>query len=151
MLVSRLGHVTRLCAAALIAAAAAVTGMAPGFGVGPAAAFSGGSFKACSEPNVLAYIQRRFTWTDDHVLRRGLAIEDITRAHENRRRAKAELRPIGRIYCHATAHMNDGRKRQMWYLIEEGMGFAGMRDNVEFCIDGLDPWKVYGAWCRSVR
>jgi len=31
------------------------------------------------------------------------------------------------------------------------MGFAGLRDNLEFCISGLDPFKVHGAWCRSVR
>jgi hypothetical protein len=47
--------------------------------------------------------------------------------------------------------MNDGRKRQIWWLIEGGQGFAGLGDNLEFCIAGLDPLKVHGAWCRSVR
>jgi hypothetical protein len=148
---SRLVRIKQLAASLLIGATVAASGMTPGFAIAPAAAFSGGSFKACTEPGVLNYIQRRFTWTDRHVLKRGLAIDAIHRAHENRRRPAAELRPIGRTYCHATAHMNDGRKRQIWYLIENGMGFAGYRDNVEFCIDGLDPWKVHGAWCRSVR
>ena len=151
MITSHLGRLKRFAAAALIAVAVTGTGAAPGLGVDAAQAFGGHRFDACTDPGVLAYIQRRFVWTDQHVLKRGLAIDAIYRAHENRRRPTAELRPIGRIYCHATAHMNDGRKRQMWYLIEAGMGYAGIGDNVEFCIDGLDPWKVHGAWCRSVR
>jgi hypothetical protein len=34
-------------------------------------AFSGGNFPACDAPQVLSYIQKRFVWTDRHVLKRG--------------------------------------------------------------------------------
>ena len=47
--------------------------------------------------------------------------------------------------------MNDGRSRTIWYMIELGQGFAGMGANVEYCISGLDSWRIYGAYCRSVR
>ncbi|MEQ8479937.1 MAG: hypothetical protein RIC18_04700 [Hoeflea sp.] len=117
----------------------------------PASAFSGGSFPTCDAPQVLNYIQKRFQWTDQVLLQRGLAIEDIERPHLNRSTYGQEYWSIPRLYCHGTAHMNDGRKRQIWWLIEGGQGFAGLRDNLEFCIAGLDPLKVHGAWCRSVR
>lgn len=117
----------------------------------PAAAFGGKSFPACDAPQVINYIQKRFVWTDRNVLKRGLAIESIERVHPNRSHTGQQYWSIPRLYCHGTAHMNDGRKRQIWWLVEGGMGFAGLGDNLEFCISGLDPLKVHGAWCRSVR
>ena len=117
----------------------------------PAAAFGGKNFPACDASQVLSHIQNRFVWTDRHVLKRGLAIESIERVHRNRSRDGHQYWSIPRLYCHGTAHMNDGHKRQIWWLIEGGMGFVGLGDNLEFCISGLDPLKVHGAWCRSVR
>lgn len=117
----------------------------------PAAAFSGGNFPACDAPQVLSYIQKRFVWTDRHLLKRGLAIESIERPHRHKNDYSLHNSSIPRLYCNGTAQMNDGHKRQIWWLIEGGMGFAGLRDNLEFCISGLDPFKVHGAWCRSVR
>ena len=119
----------------LIIAFAATLGVSLSSVASPALAFSGGNFPACDAPQVLSYIQNRFVWTDRLVLKRGLAIDHIE----------------PRLYCHGTAQMNDGHKRQIWWLIEGGMGFAGLGDNLEFCISGLDPLKVHGAWCRSVR
>lgn len=117
----------------------------------PAMAFSGGEFLACDTPEVLTDIQKRFEWTDRVLLKRGLAINHIDRPLRIRGRNEQASSSIPRIYCQGTARMNDGRKRPMWWLIEGGMGFAGLRDNLEFCISGLDPLKVHGAWCRSVR
>lgn len=137
--------------APLVAVAALATSFAGTAAVTPAKAFTGKNAASCSQQGVLDYMARRFVWTDEHVIQRGLRIEDITHTHENKYEPTTDTHLIGRRYCHATAWMNDGTKRQMWYLIEEGMGFAGIGNNVEFCISGLDPWHVYGAWCRSVR
>jgi len=117
----------------------------------PAAAFSGGNFPACDAPRVLSHIQNRFGWADRHVLKRGLAIETIDRVHSNRSHTGNQYWSIPRLYCHGTAYMNDGHKRQIWWLIEGGMGFVGLGDNLEYCVSGLDPLKIHGAWCRSVR
>jgi hypothetical protein len=57
----------------------------------PASAFSGGNFPACDAPQVLNYIQKRFHWTDRVLLKRGLAIESIERAH---RQPQPPWRPI---------------------------------------------------------
>lgn len=117
----------------------------------PAAAFTGGNFPACDAPQVLSYIQQRFVWTDTHLLKRGLAIESIEPSYRDNARYGLRDSSIPRLYCNGTARMNDGHERKIWWLIEGGMGFAGLRDNLEFCISGLDPFKVHGAWCRSVR
>jgi len=117
----------------------------------PAMAFTGGNFAACDAPQVLTYIQKRFTWTDRMLLKRGLAIDSIERPHAIRGRNMVASSSVPRLYCHGTARMNDGHDRPIWWLIEGGMGVAGLRDNLEFCISGLDPFKVHGAWCRSVR
>jgi hypothetical protein len=41
--------------------------------------------------------------------------------------------------------------RDIWYLIEIPMGFAGVGSNVEFCVAGFDRWNVYGGGCRVLR
>lgn len=60
---------------------------------------------------------------------------------------------VGRKFCHAKALMSDGRKRDLWYLLEKPWGFAGtpFLSGLEFCISGLDPWHVYGKNCSTVR
>jgi len=138
-------------AAIMISAGIVASSLLAGPAVTTAEAFSGGNFPACNEQRVLDYIKKRFVWTDEKLLKRGLRIEAIHRAHQNREQPITKTRTIGRLYCHGTAVMNDGGKRTIWYMIEADMGVASMRDNVEFCISGLDPWHVYGAWCRSVR
>ena len=59
--------------------------------------------------------------------------------------------PIGRRYCGATVALSDGHDRDIWYLIEEGQGFASIGDNVEFCVSGFDRWMVYNGRCRVLR
>jgi len=135
----------------LIIAIATTLGVSLSSYASPALAFGGSHFPACDAPQVLSHIQKRFVWNDRHVLKRGLAIESIDRAHRNRSRYGTEYWSIPRLYCHGTAHMNDGHKRQIWWLIEGGQGFVGLGDNLEYCVSGLDPLKVHGAWCRSVR
>ena len=59
--------------------------------------------------------------------------------------------PIGRRYCGAKVLLSDGQDRDIWYLIEEGQGFVGIGDNVEFCVSGFDRWYVYNGRCRILR
>ncbi|MEX3008250.1 hypothetical protein [Hoeflea sp. TYP-13] len=117
----------------------------------PAQAFGWGKYASCDSPAVLRVITRRFQIADRNVLHAGLAIEDIQDVHQNNYTPATETHLIARRYCHGSAMMSDGKKRSLWFLIESGQGFAGVGDNVEFCIAGLDPWHIYGAYCRSVR
>ena len=105
----------------------------------------------CGDSAVLGVIDRNFDYRDAHYLHAGLDIVDLRAAREVGYRPSDETHLIGRTYCEATAVMNDHRARPVWYLIESTMGFAGIGDNVEYCVAGLDPWHVYGAYCTSVR
>lgn len=106
---------------------------------------------ACSDSTVLGVIDHNFDYRNAHYLHAGLDIVDFHGAHELGYRPSDATHLIARTYCEATVVMNDNRPRPVWYLIESTMGFAGLGDNVEYCVAGLDPWHVYGAYCASVR
>ena len=109
--------------------------------------------RACDDPHVLSWIFDRFKTQAFNVHHRpDLFIRDIYAIHEHREQPfDGDYRPIARRYCGGTANMSDGHQRTIWYLIEDGMGLAGMGDNVEFCISGLDRWLVYNGGCRILR
>lgn len=56
-----------------------------------------------------------------------------------------------RTYCKATARMSNGENRSIWYIIENGQGFASIGRNVESCVEGFDKWYVYDGRCRVLR
>lgn len=109
----------------------------------------------CEAPGVMKHITRRFAHQAKHLHHRDeWRIDTISHIHQHRYLPQDahEARPIPRRYCHGTVHFNDGSQRKVWYLIEGGMGFAGFgRNEIEFCIDGLDPLNVYNSHCRVLR
>jgi hypothetical protein len=110
-----------------------------------------GDVPECGNAKVLQTIGKRFDHAAKHLHKRDIAIDGITRVHQHRFVDARERSPIARRYCGAVAQMSDGRRRTLWYLIEDGMGLAGFGDNVEFCLSGLDPLNAYGAHCRVLR
>lgn len=105
----------------------------------------------CGDARVLETIPKRFHHAAHNLFDRSFGIESIAKVHQHRLVKATERSPIARRYCGAVAHMSDGKARTMWYLIEDGMGLAGLGDNVEFCISGLDPIKAYGGRCRALK
>lgn len=106
----------------------------------------------CAERWVLNRITRNFA----HQVRNvpnlpNVAITDFHGIHEHRYLPSQEDRPIGRRYCGATVVLSDGGSRDIWYLIEEGQGYASIGNNVEFCVSGFDRWYVYNGRCRVLR
>lgn len=115
-------------------------------------AVSVGDPGVCANGKVLNRITHRFRHQVRHVPNLPqVDITDFYRIRENRYEPQGPRRPIERRYCHATAALSDGRQRDIWYLIERPMGFAGIGSNVEFCVDGFDRWKVYNGRCRVLR
>jgi hypothetical protein len=105
----------------------------------------------CGDPSVLNKISGRFAWADRNTWHRGLTITAIDLTRQRAYRPRNGNGTIGRRYCRARALLSNGRRPHVHYLIEEHQGFASISWNVEFCIDGLDRWRVYDGWCRTVR
>jgi capsid protein len=108
----------------------------------------------CGQSHVLNRIVNKFSYQVHHVP--GLpqvAIQDFSDVRQNRYEPSRdpELAAVARHYCRATAHLSDGDQRPVWYLVEEGQGFVGVGNNVEFCVAGFDRWRVYDGNCRSLR
>ncbi|WP_127523908.1 hypothetical protein [Mesorhizobium sp. Z1-4] len=107
---------------------------------------------ACADERVLTKISHRFRHQVRHVP--GLPQVEIvgySRLGQSRYRPSDDRHPIARRYCRGTADLSDGRRRNMWYLIESRMGFVGIGSNVEFCVAGFDRWHVYGGRCRVLH
>lgn len=136
---------------ATLAAGAAVFAAGKAEAADPAGVYVADS-GACGEAWVLNTISKRF----DHQVKNvphlpDVSIAEFRRIHQHRYMPAEERWPIGRRYCGATVDLSDGRHREIWYLIEEGQGFASIGDNVEFCVAGFDRWMVYNGRCRVLR
>ena len=107
----------------------------------------------CAHNAVLDRIAGRFRYQVNHVPHLAdVGIADFRKIRESRHEPKIDgKRPIERRYCHAKADLTDGRSRDVWYVIERPMGFAGIGSNVEFCVSGFDRWNVYDGRCRVLR
>lgn len=106
----------------------------------------------CAESWVLNKITHRFRHQVRHVPNLPqVDIIDFRGIRESRYQPASEEWPIGRRYCHARVALSNGHDRTIWYLIEEGQGFASIGDNVEFCVAGFDRWMVYDGGCRILR
>ena len=112
----------------------------------------GGEDAICAHRSVRGTIQSRFRHQVTHVPNLpNVGIVDFYGARLTRYEPATLNSPIERRYCQATARLSDGQDRPIWYLIEYGQGFAGIGDNVEFCVLGFDRWNVYNSACRVLR
>lgn len=117
----------------------------------------------CGDPRITRTITKRFRYQVTHVPNLpDVEIMQFRDIHQHRYKDRSKEWPIGRRYCGATVDLSNGTHRDVWYLIEEGMGFAGALDaigaadevrgsNVEFCVSGFDRWLVYNGRCRILR
>ncbi|MGE3646676.1 MAG: hypothetical protein AB7F96_22760 [Beijerinckiaceae bacterium] len=106
----------------------------------------------CGEARVLKRINHRFHYQVRHVPNLPqVTILDFNRIGETRFEPAHKKSPIERRYCHAKVVLSGGYERSVWYLIENPMGFASIGSNVEFCVEGFDPWRVYNSHCRDLR
>lgn len=149
---------TRFAHSALAALVAFCTPLGASFGFTQAAqaadlsTYGGNDGSVCGQPWVLSRITDRFTYQVHNVPHLpNVAIKDFHNIRQHRYQVASDQWPIGRHYCRATVSLSDGRDRSIFYLIEEGRGFASMGDNVEFCVSGFDRWMVYNGRCRVLR
>ena len=117
----------------------------------------------CGDARIQKTIRKRFRHQVTHVPHLpDVEIMQFRKIHQHRYKDPSKKWPIGRRYCGAVVDLSNGTSRDIWYLIEEGMGFAtfkariGLADavrgsNVEFCVSGYDRWYVYNGRCRILR
>jgi len=106
----------------------------------------------CSDAWVRRSISSKFRYQVTHVPHLpDVSITDFRDVHLRRYMPASEKWPIARTYCGAKVSLSDGMERSIWYFIEGGMGFAGIGDNVEFCVSGFDRWYVYDGACRVAQ
>lgn len=106
----------------------------------------------CGHDSVFGYIQGRFRYQVTHVPHLpDVDIVDFYSVRRTRLEPATIDSPIERLYCSGTVRLTSGESRPIWYLIEYGQGFAGLGDNVEFCVLGFDRWNVYNGACRVLR
>lgn len=146
-MIRRLAFAFLFAAAALAADAGrspASAGLLDAVGTGPSAV------PECGDGAVIEAIRDRFLHADANVLKRGLYIRTVDHVRQSHFGSPAG--PTLRRYCHASAVLNDGpRPKTLYYLIEQNYGFAGIGWNVEFCVQGYEPWRVHDGNCRTVR
>ena len=104
----------------------------------------------CDQAGVLAKVTNKFAFYDANIIRSGLTIANIDGIRETKVNVNGPSL-IPRRYCHATATLSNGRRSELVYLIEFQAGFASIHWGVQSCLPGYDPYRVYGAWCRSIR
>ena len=108
--------------------------------------------RLCEDAGILKRVESRFRHQVLNVPNLpDVQIVEFHNIHQHRYQPFGDKQPIARRYCGATALMSDGYKREVWYLIEDRMGFVGVGDGVEFCVSGFDRWNVYNAHCRVLK
>jgi hypothetical protein len=107
----------------------------------------------CATRTVLENLKRDVDHKFRGVTKTKLFLTDVMKPTETHSRDRDDTHKVSRKWCHAKARMNDGKVRDMWYILEKPWGLAGtpLFSSTEFCISGLDPWKVYGKDCSTIR
>ena len=105
----------------------------------------------CGDPGVLSKISGRFESRESQYWDSGLAISGFDRITEIGYRSNG-LDYVPRRYCVAHAIFSDGGVRKVTYAIASDLGWLGVLGyGVEWCVDGLDRNRAYGANCRAAR
>jgi hypothetical protein len=104
----------------------------------------------CDDGSVLSKVAEKQAYYDAHIIGRGIGIANFDAIRE----VKVDVDGpslVPRRYCRAIAWLSDGRKSEVVYLIEFQAGFASIHWGVQSCLPSMDPYRVYGAWCHSIR
>jgi hypothetical protein len=109
-----------------------------------------GELPPCENGNVIATIRERFIQRERGYWESTLAIDAVEHVHETAFRPwGAEFIP--RRFCHARAHLNNGKVHRLDYSIIEGGNTLGYSWGVQWCVVGLDRNFHFAPQCRAAR
>ena len=109
-----------------------------------------GDLPACDNAAVLSTLSGRQAWAEAHTWKDGVTIAALERIGEQRLVTEG-FSAIDRRYCAARAELTAAAPTMLYYVVSAGEGFAGYGWNVEFCLSGHDPYRVYGADCKILK
>ena len=109
-----------------------------------------GELPACDSASVLSTLSNRQAWAEAHTWKDGVTIAALERIGEQRLVTEG-FSAIDRRYCAARAELTSAAPTTLYYVVSAGEGFAGYGWNVEFCLSGHDPYRVYGADCKILK
>ena len=120
----------------------------------PAARTQVSGLPSCADSGILATIRDRFAYGTARVEGRALGIATIDGMREMATATAPS--PIASRWCSAAVELTDGTRSRLNYRIDASLGFAapayaGLPDDVEFCVFGHDPWGVHDGMCRTTR
>ncbi|WP_026358389.1 hypothetical protein [Aureimonas ureilytica] len=140
---------------ALVCLAASAASAAPAYAAdysrAPAVVVTNALVPTCENPRVMAQVEDQFEYGAPRTIPAALQVVEFSDLYEKAYQPRDEYRQIERRYCQGTALISSGERRTLYYVIEYPMGYAGVGWRAEGCVLGLDPWKVYGANCESLR
>ncbi len=110
-----------------------------------------GELPGCDDASVLSTLTSRQAWAEAHTWKDGVIIAAVDRVSERRLSVTESLSSIDRRYCAARAALTVVRPTALYYVVSADEGFAGYGWNVEFCLSGHDPYRVYGADCQVLK
>lgn len=114
-------------------------------------AASAGSLPDCDADAVLSTLKARQAWAEAHTWKDGVTIAGIEAIRERRIDIGA-VSTMDRRVCAAKADLvGKTRPTSLYYVVSADEGFAGYGWNVEFCLSGRDPYRVYGADCKILK
>ncbi|SCM79180.1 putative cytoplasmic protein [uncultured Pleomorphomonas sp.] len=108
-----------------------------------------GELPACDDASVLATLTSRQAWAEAHTWKDGVTIAAVDRIGEARLDVGG-FSAIDRRHCAARAGLTAALPTTLYYVVS-AEGFAGYGWNVEFCLSGHDPYRVYGADCQVLK
>ncbi|MFD1332348.1 hypothetical protein ACFQ4O_10095 [Methylopila musalis] len=109
-----------------------------------------GLLPACDDGRVLGRVAGLFATRERGYWASGLEIAAFDRPREIGYRSWGP-EFIPRRFCAARTVTNDGRRRQAFYEIGEGFGFAGIGWDVNWCVTGLDRNRAHAPGCKMTR
>lgn len=104
----------------------------------------------CDSPAVLGKISSRFGHKESAFWNSNLDILGIDRVREIAFRPWA-ADTIPRRFCAGVAEVSDGKRRPIYYSVNETGGWIGGTWGVEWCVVGLDRNWAYNPGCRMAR
>ena len=104
----------------------------------------------CHDPAVLGKISSHFSQKETVHWNSSLDILGVDRIREIAFRPWA-ADTIPRRFCSGIADVSDGKRRAIYYSVNETGGWLGAGWGVEWCVVGLDRNWAYNPGCRMAR